>query len=210
MSVSDNRAYRKNLSSYGLIYLGYAEYQIKVINLSLTGLLAQLSDKHPASRIKDIFHYLQVSPRVDIYLPDIRIAGEAEAVRVEEVDSGLQIGIEFRNLSYDIDNLMYQRRAYRRNIAELGQLILDGLEFEFTTENVSVNGLMVRIAGDLSVETGDVLPFAFKQYEIQGEAEVIWVEKEQQATFLGLSYVHLEHEHMPNVPHNFSIQTAFN
>ncbi|MDD2738524.1 MAG: PilZ domain-containing protein [Methylomonas lenta] len=207
MLVAENRAYRKNLSSYGLIYLGFSEYSIKVINLSLTGFLAQLSDNHPASRIKDIFRSLQVSPRVDIYLPDLRIAGEAEAVRVEENELGLQIGIEFRNLSYDVGNLMYERRAYRRSITELGQLMLDGLEFEFTTENVSVNGLMVRIAGEFKVDTGDVLPFTFKQLDIQGEAEVLWVEKEQHATFLGLSYVHLERDFITTVPQALSGQT---
>lgn len=207
MLVAKNRAYRKNLSSYGSIYLGFAEYPIKVINLSLTGLLAQISDDHPSSRIKDIFHGLQVSPRVDIYLPDIRVAGEAEVVRLEEVDQGLQIGIEFRHLSYDVDSLMYRRRAYRRNIAERGLLTLDGLEFEFITENVSVNGLMIRVAGDFGVEVGDVLPFVFKQLEIQGEAEVIWVEKEQQTTFLGLSYVHLERNCIPYVSQIMSGQT---
>lgn len=203
----ENRAYRKNLNSHGLIYLGFEEHPIKVVNLSLTGFLAELSDKHPKERIKDIFNSLQVSPRVDIYLPDMRVAGEAEVVRVEAVDDGLLIGIEFRDLSYDIDNLLYNRRAYRKNISTLGELAIDGNEYVFTTQNVSVDGLMVRVARVLGVEAGSRLSFSFKDLQLEGEAEVIWVELDEHSTLLGLKYVHLERDVFPGVPRFVRDQT---
>ena len=76
----EKRAYRKRLSSEGLIYLGYEEHQIRVINISLTGFLAEFNADASLSGVKDIFQSIQVSPIVDIYLPDIRVAGEAEVV----------------------------------------------------------------------------------------------------------------------------------
>lgn len=200
IQLEEDRAYRKNLSSNGLIYLGFEEHPIKVVNLSLTGFLAELSDTHSKHRIKDIFNSLQVSPRVDIYLPEMRVAGEAEVVRVEAVDDGLLIGIEFRDLSYDIDNLLYNRRAYRKNINALGELVIDGNEYVFTTQNVSVDGLMVRVARVLDVEAGRRLHFRFKELQLEGEAEVIWAELDEQSTLFGLKYVHLEQEAFPGVP----------
>ncbi|MCQ8104414.1 PilZ domain-containing protein [Methylomonas sp. SURF-2] len=198
--MEEHRAYRKNVSCQGLIYLGFEELPIKVINLSLSGFLAELSDKQPGHRVKDIFNSLQVSPRVDIYLPDMRIAGEAEVVRVETVDAGLLIGIEFRDLSYDIDSLLYNRRAYRKNLNTLGEIVIGAGEYVFTTQNVSVDGLMVRIARVLDIQTGSRVSFSFKDQQVEGEAEVIWVDFDEHTTLLGLKYVHLQRDQLPGVP----------
>jgi len=197
---TENRAYRKNLSSYGLIYLGFEEHPIKVINLSLSGFLAELQDEHPEHRIKEIFNSLQSSPRVDIYLPDMRLAGEAEVVRAEIAENGLLLGIEFRNLSYDIDNLLYNRRAYRKNISALGEIFINDGEYIFTSHNVSVDGLMARIARIIQVPVGGNLSFSFKDLDLQGEAEVVWIDHDEHSTLLGLKYLHLERDLIPGVP----------
>lgn len=192
---AEYRAYRKNLSSHGLIYLGFEELQIKVVNLSLSGFLAELTAAGP-----DVFQRLQVAPRIDIYLPDMRLAGEAEVVRVESLDAGLLIGIEFRQLSYDTDNLLYSRRAYRKHINTLGEILVDDVECVFTTQNVSVDGLMARIARIIRLEPGKRLTFSFKDPDIQGEADVVWVEHDEQSTWLGLKYTYLERDFIPGVP----------
>jgi hypothetical protein len=192
---AEHRAYRKNLSSHGLIYLGFEELPIKVVNLSLSGFLAELSVTGA-----DLFQRLQVAPRIDIYLPDMRIAGEAEVVRVERVDAGLLIGIEFRKLSYDMDNLLYNRRAYRKRMNTLGEILVDDVECVFTTQNISVDGLMACIARLIRLEPGKRLTFSFKDPDIQGEADVVWVEHDEQSTWLGLKYVYLESDCIPGVP----------
>ncbi|MGR8930831.1 MAG: PilZ domain-containing protein [Gammaproteobacteria bacterium] len=191
------RAYRKRLTSNGLIYLGFQEYQIQVINLSLTGLLAQF--KANAS-VKDIFQNLQVSPLLDLYLPDIRVAGEAEVVRAEESGQGLQVAIEFRNLSYDVDNLLYYRRAYRKNLNELGQITIDGIIHDFNTENVSVDGIMAYVYDKIDVKVGAVVHIDFKRLKLSGDCEVKWVEPGSQSVLLGLKYLRLERDALPGVP----------
>jgi hypothetical protein len=195
MPNAEHRAYRKNLSSHGLIYLGFEELPIKMVNLSLSGFLAELRDTGA-----DLFQRLQVAPRIDIFLPDMRVAGEAEVVRVESLDSGLLIGIEFRKLSYDIDNLLYNRRAYRKRMNTLGEIQVDDVECVFTTQNVSVDGLMARIARIVRLEPGRRLAFSFKDPDIQGEADVVWVDHDEQSTWLGLKYVYLERDFIPGVP----------
>lgn len=199
-SGEENRAYRKNLSSSGLIYLGFEEHAIKISNLSLTGFLAELIDQHPEERLKDIFKNLQVSPLVDFYLPALRLAGEADVVRVDLENNGLLIGVEFRDLSYDVDSLLYNRRAYRKKMAVPGEIIISEIAFDFSSENVSVDGLMARIPGHIRVEPGIRIFFAFKQLELQGEAEVVWVEQNMQSTLLGIKYIHLERGDFSGAP----------
>lgn len=197
----EKRAYRKNLSCEGLIYLGFEEHQIRLINLSITGLLAEFKTDASVNGVKDIFESLQVSPLVDIYLPDIRVAGEAEVVRAESTEQGIQIALEFRNLSYDVDNLLYNRRAYRKNMTAPGQIIINDVVHAFNTENVSVDGIMAHIQGRIEINTGAVVHFSFKHLELQGEAEVIWVDEGPHSTLLGLKYLRLERDAIPGVPH---------
>lgn len=197
----EDRAYRKTLTGTGLIYLGSVEHEIHLLNISLTGLLAELKMDGLVNDIKDMFQALQVSPIIDIYLPEMRLAGEAEVVRAESTKEGIQIGIEFRNLSYDIDNLLYNRRAYRKNMTAPGHIVFNDFDYAFNTENVSVDGLMIRISGRVEVETGTVTHFDFKHLELQGEVQVIWVERDYNSTLLGLQYLHLERDEIKGVPH---------
>lgn len=197
------RAYRKALCSEGVIYLGFIEHKMKVINLSLTGLLAELNSPNASHDVKSIFRSLQASSLVDIFLPTLRIAGEAEVVRAEATERGVQLAIEFRNLSHDIDNLLYSRRAYRKNMTALGQLIFDGIEYSFATENVSVDGLMAHIHGTLDIDAGTIVHFVFKHWEIQGDAEVVWSDHDFNTTLLGLKYIHLERGDFRGIP-NFN------
>lgn len=193
----ENRAYRKNLTGTGLIYLGFVEHEIRLLNISLTGLLAEL--KLDAD-LKDMFEALQVSPVIDIYLPKMRLAGEAEVVRVDTTESGFNLGIEFRHLAYDIDNLLYNRKAYRKNLTAPGHIVFNGFDYAFNTENVSIDGLMIRIPGRIEVEAGTVTHFDFKHLELQGEVQVIWVEHDEVSTLLGLQYLHMERGEIKGVP----------
>lgn len=193
----ENRAYRKNLSGTGLIYLGFVEYPIRLINLSLSGLLAELKVD---ADLKDMFEALRVSPVIDIYLPEMRLAGEAEVVRVDSTEGGFHLGIEFRNLTYDIDNLLYNRRAYRKNMTAPGHIVINNFDYSFTTENVSIDGLMIRIFGYIEVDAGTVAHFDFKHLELQGEVQVVWVDHDSDSTLIGLQYLRLTRDEIKGVP----------
>lgn len=203
MPTTENRAYRKNLASHGLLYLGFEEHEIWVVNLSLTGLLAELKVKPQVNGIKDIFNALQVSPIVDFYLPDMRLAGEAEMVRAEATPHGFEIAIEFRNLSYDTDNLLYSRRAYRKNMTAPGHIVFNDTDYAFNTENVSVDGLMIRMLGRVEVPDGTVAKFDYKHLNLEGEVKVVWIDHDDISTLMGLQYLHMQRDYIKGIP-NFS------
>ena len=196
-----NRLYRKNLSSHGLIYLGGEELEISVRNLSISGLLAELDENVVVSDIEEMFKSLKVSPIIDLYLPEMRLAGEAEIVRADLVKGHIYMGLEFINVSYDVDDFLHKRDAYRKSLTAPGQIIFNGNKYKFNTENVSVDGLMIHLQENILVDVGIVTIFDFKRLELRGEVTVIWIEhREDGSTLMGLQYLHMEKEQIKGIP----------
>ena len=199
--LDEKRPYRKNLTSNGLIYLGGEELEVSVKNLSITGLLAELNDSVDIHDIKDIFKSVNLSPVIDIYLPEMKLAGEAEIVRADMIDGCIYLALEFRNVSYDVDNVLYKRKAYRKNMTAPGQIVFDGNKYDFYTKNVSVDGLMIHLKESIEVKEGTVTIFDFKRLQLRGEIKVAWVDyTEDGGTLLGLQYVHMEKQDIIGIP----------
>ena len=199
--LNKERSYRKNLTSKGLIYLSEEELEISIRNLSLTGLLAELEDNPSIHDINDVFQSVKSSPLIDIYLPEMRLAGEAEIVRADMIDGQIYLALEFRNVSYDVDNVLYKRRVYRKNMAAPGQIIFNKKKYDFNTLNVSVDGLMIYIKDNVEVKEGMVTIFDFKRLKLRGEIKVIWIEhNDDGSTLLGLQYLHMEKNDISGIP----------
>jgi len=198
----EKRSYRKKLTSHGLVYLGNKELEISVKNLSVTGLLAELSGNSASFDIKDVFQSIKVSPVIDIYLPEMRLAGEAEAVRADMVNGHIHLALEFRNMSYDVDNMLYKRKAYRKYMTAPGQIVFDSRNYHFFTKNVSVDGLMILLDETVDVEVGTVTVFDFKHLQIRGKIKVIWVDHDDtdNSTLIGLQYMEMKKEQVKGVP----------
>lgn len=197
----EERAYRKNLTSYGLIYFGGEELIIDVRNLSITGLLAELDPNSGVTDINDIFDSVKSSSITDIFLPEMRLAGEVEVVRVDMIEDHIYLALEFRNISYDVDNLLYKRKAYRKNLMAPGKIVFNGEKYHFNTSNVSVDGLMIQLKEHIEVTIGTVTLFDFKRLRLRGQIKVVWVEyNEDGSTLMGLQYVQMEKETIKGIP----------
>lgn len=203
------RPYRKNLTTHGLIYLAGEEQPITIKNISITGVLAQLNSKVGKNDIKDIFNTLLASTIIDLYLPEMRLAGEVEVIRVDMQDDHILLALEFKNVSYDVNDLLYKRKAYRKNLPGPGHILFNGEYLEFTSVNVSVEGIMIRLVETIYVEPGVVTVFEFKRLELEGEIKVIWLERlADGGTLMGLQYVHMEKSQIKGIPEFAWPQTA--
>lgn len=202
MKIDVNRPYRKRLMSHGLIYMGGEELEITIKDLSLTGALAELeSNKIGSKNAKDVFSMLSTSTTVDLYLPEMRLAGEAEVVRVDMFDNHMTFALEFKNVVYDVDNQLYKRKVYRKNMTAPGKILLDGGHREFNAVNVSVEGLMISLAESITVEAGEITVFEFERLGLEGEIKVIWAEHTANGgMLLGLEYVHMEKTAIKGIP----------
>ncbi|CAG7856574.1 hypothetical protein MCAMS1_01109 [biofilm metagenome] len=204
------RPYRKNLTTHGLIYLSGGEQPITIKNISISGVLAQLDSKVGKNDIKQIFNTLLSSTTVvDIYLPEMRLAGEVEVIRVDMEDDHILLALEFRNVTYDVNDLLYKRKAYRKNLPGPGHILFNGAYMEFNSVNVSVEGIMIQIPEIVHVEPGVVTVFEFKRLELEGEIKVVWVEHlPDGGTLMGLQYVHMEKSKIKGIPEFAWPQTA--
>ncbi len=195
------RPYRKNLTSHGLIYLAGEEQLITIKNISITGVLAQLDSKAGKNDIKVIFSTLLSSTIIDIYLPDMRLAGEAEVIRVDLQDDHILLALEFKSVNYDVNDLLYKRKAYRKNLPGPGHILFNGEYMDFTSINVSVDGIMIHIEESVYVEPGLITVFEFRRLELDGEIKVIWVDHMPDGgTLIGLQYVHMKKTSIKGIP----------
>lgn len=198
--LQNRQNFRKSVASRGLIFMDGRELSIVVRNLSITGLLAELQDDEVVG-IRDVFNAIKSTPVVDIYLQEMHLAGEAEVVRSDLEDGRIFIALEFRNISYGVNHLLYKRKAYRKSIKVPGYIVFKKKVFRFETENISVDGLMVRIPEKISVPEGEVTEFEFINLELKGKVKVIWLEYEEGgATLLGLKYVEMVRETFKGIP----------
>ena len=154
----------------------------------------------PIHNIHDLFKTINLSPVVDIYLPEMRLAGEAEIVRADLIDDRIFMAMDFKNVAHDVNNLLYQRQAYRKNMTAPGLIIFNGHHYHFNTVNVSVDGLMIRLEHRVDVDEGTVAAFDFKRLDLLGEVKVVWVEHEEETTLMGLEYNYLEKTFVKGVP----------
>jgi hypothetical protein len=209
MNSQLDRPYRKTLTSHGLIYMGGEELGITIKNLSITGVLAELNNKAEGTDVKDIFNNLLASTTVDFYLPEMRLAGEVEVSRVDMLNNQIFLALEFKTVAYDVDNLLYKRKAYRKHMPGPGQILLNKKYREFNAVNVSVEGLMIRLDEIIAVEEGTITLFEFPQLELEGEIKIVWVDQtDNTGTLMGLQYVHMEKTTVKGIPRFAPQQTA--
>jgi hypothetical protein len=201
MDSKHGRPRRTQLESYGFIYLGEEEHKITIKNISITGVLVQLSSDREDIDIKYIFNQLLVSTILDLYLPEMRLAGEAEVVRADMEDGHILLALEYRNIAFEIDQHLNRRKAYRKYMADLGKILFNGEWYFFTTVNVSIKGLMISLSQKVSVEVGTITRFEFQQLELGGEIKVIWVDHvSDDQTLIGLQYVQMEKVSVKGIP----------
>jgi hypothetical protein len=202
MHQDSRQHYRKGLASKGLIFLLGVEMEIIIRNVSITGLMGEIELNETITDIKDIFQGIKDSTIVDVFLEDMHLAGEAEVVRADLADERIYIALEFKNLSYDVDNLLYKRKAYRKGLAAPGKIEFSGKIYDFMTRNVSVEGLMIRIPAYVTVRENEVVRFIFERLNLNGEIKVIWFEYDEDGgTLMGLQYVYMENTKINGIPH---------
>ncbi|MFI3188612.1 MAG: PilZ domain-containing protein [Methylococcales bacterium] len=175
------------------MYINGEERKVSVVNMSITGMLVQLKYKDIYSgNTKGISSDTLVSTVVDFYLPTLQLAGTAEIIRVEEEDIEILLALKFQEIAYDADGVLYKRKAYRKNMSTQGQVLLNNGYHNFNTINISVEGLMIRLAETLDIAEGMITSFEFNNLSLKGEVEVVWIDFDADGnTLMGLKYISL-------------------
>jgi hypothetical protein len=207
MNVHLKRPYRKALNLQGLIYLGGEEQEVTVKNLSVSGVQTILNNQWDKGDIKELFSTLSTSSTlIDFYFPELRLAGEAEVVRADtDEHNKILLSLEFKHIAYDIDNLLYKRKAYRKTMAVPGRIAFDSKFYDFVSVNISVDGIMIKLNETIEIDEGTITLFEFKAMDLNGSVKVIWTEKLPEGGILmGMQYVNLSKAEITGIPRFFS------
>lgn len=176
------------------------ELDINIINISITGALVELCEDYGLKGVPDLFEAIRKSPILDFYIPDMKLAGDANVARAEEVDGRFQLALEFNNLSSNAEYALYKRHVYRKNLIAPGQIVLNGKICRFESVDVSVDGLMIRLAEKVDVKLGTETTFEFKRLDLNGEIKVIWVDHIDEETLMGVQYINIERGTPKGIP----------
>lgn len=193
--------YRENVALNGLLFMGGVEHDMQVLNLSISSILVSIEPTAEIKGEQDIFRIMEQSNLVDIYIKIINVAGEAEIVRVEAKDNKILIGMEFKQVSYNAESLLYKRKAYRKNMGSPGKILISGTIFDFVACNVSVSGLMIRVPEKIDLQEGMLTEFKFDDLQIHGKAVVVWADQvDNNGTLIGLEYKRMKKADLSSIP----------
>ena len=209
MYVKLDRPRRTNLVSHGLINMGEEEHKITIKNISINGVLARLDSNREDIDVKYIFNQLQISTIVDLYLPEMRLAGEVEVVRADLEEGHILLAMAFKNIGYEMDKDFNRRKAYRKYMIDSGEILLNDQHYIFNTVNVSVDGLMISLSGTISAKLGTMTRFELKRLMLQGKTKVIWIYPlSDDQTLIGLQFIDIEKNAVRGVPRFADQQTT--
>ncbi|OQK17725.1 hypothetical protein AU255_07635 [Methyloprofundus sedimenti] len=199
--INSRQYFRKNISLSGLLFIGNHEHEMQVQNLSISGGLVAINTVANLVDEKDVFLLIKQSSIVDFYIESLNLVGEAEIVRVDMEGERILIGLEFKEISYDPQSLLYKRKAYRKSMAAPGQVLIAEKFYDFMTRNVSVDGILIYIDEHVDLQVDMIVEFKFEKLHLYGEGCVVWFQyDEKEGTLLGMEYLHMEKSEIKGIP----------
>lgn len=198
MNPATVRSYRKNLVTNGFIYINGEERGVSISNISMTGMLVQLSNTIDT---EIAFNDSLLSTTIDFFLPKLNLTGTAELVRVTPGDVQATLAFKFIEITYNINKLLYKRKFYRKNMSVPGRILLDNVYHDFYTVNVSLDGMMIRLTDAVDIAGGMTTTFESAILSLKGEVEIVWatVEEDNQ-TVAGLKFIDVDISNLKGIP----------
>ncbi len=172
MNFIQKRPYRKNISSLGSIAVGDVVQAVTLKNISLTGVLVQLKNN---TDDRDLLSVLANAAALDIQIPDLKIKGQAEVIRVENKKNQISLGLRFKKLLLDSDTAQQKRKFFRKKLTLPGEILIHGHYYGFVSVNVSQKGMLIHLAKAVQIAPGDVSKFRFRQWGVEGKFKIIWI-----------------------------------
>ncbi|MGD8742620.1 MAG: PilZ domain-containing protein [Granulosicoccaceae bacterium] len=86
-----------------------------------------------------------------------------------------------------------RRQTPRKVIRASGNVLINGHEFEFSTEDLSTEGAQLRVMGKVEAPTGLEIELSIDEIDVAARARVCWARPEgDELTQIGLKFSDLE------------------
>ena len=186
----DRKEYRKNYNSSGQLYVAGELLDFISYDISVKGILVEIVPGSLLTEISDFEILLKEDNIAEIYVKDLMLTGEAEIAWVRQDKGRILLGLEFKDVMSNATKLWRKRRYYRSKRKFYGYLIADGQRINFEGNNISSEGLEIKLDQIHSVlKPGCLVKLDVDELDIKGVGKIIWVNvADDETCVLGLRY----------------------
>ncbi len=192
--IKERKEFRKSFYSYGQLYIAGEKLDFMSYDISLTGILVEIEPGNYLTDINDFNAFIKENDTAEIFIKDIMVTGEATLSWAKPKNGKIMLGMEFKNVMYNAEDLWRKRYYYRRKMIFSGYLIVNTKRFDFAGIDASVDGLAIQFTElDKELNSGNVIKLFVKSLDINALGKIIWVENEEQENLkLGLRYLSMK------------------
>jgi hypothetical protein len=185
------RCERISFDTVGYILVGNEELSISVVNISLTGFLANIEPTVLMPTVRELFQGISEHKFIEFNLVELNIPGICTTVWSKTVEGRFLTGFEFYDSKYDSSVMKSKRRFYRSGRTLTGVIEHKGLNYNFTTANTSHLGMMALVNGSAEFNKNDKVQFEITGKKMFGIAKVVWFKYDVQGVnaLAGLEFV---------------------
>ena len=188
------KEYRKKFTSSGQLYVAGELLDFISYDVSVNGILVEIIPGSLLIDINDFEALLKEDSSAEIYVKDLMLTGEIEIAWVKLGDGKILLGIEFKNVMSNAMKFWRKRRYYRSKRKFSGYLIADDKRIEFEGNNVSTEGLGLKLDKiNSALKPGSVVNLIVNDPDVKGVGKIIWINTAEDDTCaLGLRYFTME------------------
>ena len=185
------RCERISFDTVGYILVGNEELSISVVNISLTGFLANIEPTVLMPTVRELFQGISEHKFIEFNLVELNISGICTTVWSKTVEGRFLTRFEFYDSKYDSSVMKSKRRFYRSGRTLTGVIEHKGLNYNFTTANTSHLGMMALVNGSAEFNKNDKVQFEITGKKMFGIAKVVWFKYDVQGVnaLAGLEFV---------------------
>ncbi len=192
--IQDRTEYRKSFNSFGQLYVGGELLEFISYDVSVNGILVEIIPGSLLSELSDFEALLKENNKAEIYVKDLMLTGETDIAWAKLQDGRVKLGLEFRDVMYNAENLWRKRSYYRSSKEFSGFIIAENKRIDFQGVNISVDGLAIQVAYITPpLKQGNTVKLIINDLEIKAIGKIIWVNSLiEKAYILGLRYLTIE------------------
>jgi c-di-GMP-binding flagellar brake protein YcgR len=81
-----------------------------------------------------------------------------------------------------------RRQTPRKTMRASGNILINGREYLFSTEDLSAEGAQLRVTGNVEAPTGLEIELSIDEIDVAARGKVCWSRPEGEATLIGLKF----------------------
>lgn len=183
----ERKEYRKNFNAPGQLCIGGETLHFNCYDVSVNGAMIEVDPGNLLTTVQDFEHLIAEDDRAEIFVDELKLAGEVRLVWVRQERNRIMMGLEFQSVVHHANKLWLKRRGYRKTEPFSAELFIDGKWLHVEGINRSVKGLCVRLAGRQDQIKLDLpIKLQIKEFDLAAVGKVVWIELSGESTLIGL------------------------